>query len=126
MAVGLTGESGGTAVERSDRIRGQYPWGTAWPPPVGSGNYDANLGTDRFEATSPVGSFPANRQGIYDLGGNVWEWLDEWNDSTKTMRTLRGASWFGSVPGSLLTSHRTSLAPVERRFDNGFRVVLAR
>ena len=80
---------------------------------------------DGYEYTSPVGSFAANPLGLYDLGGNVWEWCEDFYDGESGARVLRGGSWYYGGPGSLLSSARDLLGPDYRNYDIGFRVVLA-
>ena len=125
-AVGLGKEKGNTPKERHARIKGVYPWGQGWPPPQAAGNYSPGAGlVDSFEHTSPVGSFSANALGIHDLGGNVWEWCEDWHDpAAKTIRVLRGASWDVGSPGRLLSSYRVDYSPEYRDDDDGFRCVL--
>lgn len=122
-AVGLPLEPEATPVERNAKAPG-YPWGLSWPPPKGAGNYDPILEVDSFERTSPVGSFPANASGLYDMGGNVWEWCMDWNDARESHRVLRGASWYDGLPESLMLSGRGSYYPDGRDDGFGFRCVL--
>jgi formylglycine-generating enzyme required for sulfatase activity len=126
-AVGLGQEKGNTPKEKDMGIKGVYPWGKEWPPPKGAGNYGGSLKVDNHKYTSPVGSFAANKLGIHDLGGNVWEWCEDWYDpAAKEYRVMRGASWYLLHPGALLSSARLYGVPGVRDYGLlGFRCVLA-
>jgi formylglycine-generating enzyme required for sulfatase activity len=123
VAVGLGPEAGGAPQAKSGKTPGVYPWGTHWPPPRDAGNYSESLHVDTFVYTSPVGSFRANQYGLYDMGGNVWQWCEDSYDPTH--RVLRGASWFNYDPVNLLSSFRNPRAPDDCRNYVGFRCVLA-
>jgi formylglycine-generating enzyme required for sulfatase activity len=131
--VGLPLEKGGTPEMRDMGVQDQYPWGTQWPPPKGAGNYTGKeTGAlvyipgydDGYAHTSPVGSFPPNAQGLYDMGGNAWEWcMDTWNPKARS-RVLRGGSWFqGALQLSLLSSCRIHSMPDKESDNYSFRVV---
>jgi len=74
----------------------KYPWGRDFNPQDPAHLLLANLkgNADGYDRTAPVGSFPAGRttEGIWDLGGNVWEWTAGLNDQP----ILRGGSWANS------------------------------
>ncbi len=124
-AVCLPYEQGGTPKDRSGKAQG-YPWQGSYPPPPGSGNYHPLLAGDGFKETAPVCSFAPNQLGIYDLGGNVWEWcLEEYEPGCK-MRVLRGASCFNNDEEYLMSSFRDKCAQNKRRNNNGMRLVLSR
>ena len=134
-AVGLQEEAGGTPETHDMDVSGVFPWGTQWPPPPRSGNYTGEETNsevaihgynDGYAWTSPVGAFPPNKLGLYDMGGNVSQWvMDSWN-SEQRAKVLRGGSWYnGALRLSLLSSCRVH-APPETSTDNwGFRVVVA-
>ncbi|MES9879899.1 MAG: SUMF1/EgtB/PvdO family nonheme iron enzyme [Sedimenticola sp.] len=87
--------------------------------------------------TTPVGQFPPNLWGLYDMHGNVWEWCaseyaDDYNGleqlsackaaDNPNPRVLRGGSWY-NVPGSLRSASRNKLAPDLHFLKVGFRIV---
>jgi formylglycine-generating enzyme required for sulfatase activity len=126
VAVGLGGETGNSPEAKHEGVKDVYPWGNQWPPPKGAGNYDGSLNVDSYEYTSPVGSFAANKFGLHDMGGNVWEWCEDWYDpATKEYRVFRGTSWLHVDSHSLLSSRRGSNSPDDRTPIFGFRCVLA-
>jgi serine/threonine protein kinase len=134
-AVGLPEEAGASAEERDMDVPNVYPWGTQWPPPKGAGNYTGEETAsdvaikgydDGYQWTSPVGSFAPNKFGLYDMGGNVWQWVMDWWNSDHKHKVLRGGSWYnGALKLSLLSSCRVHAAPDSSTDNYGFRCVIA-
>ena len=120
---------------------GDFSWGKKFPPKSTdqAGNYADTKRHDRFPndpfvsdytdgfiVTAPVMSFKPNEQGLYDMGGNVWEWVQDWWNEKKALHVLRGGSWITSSPEEMRTSGRaTSDHPgISYYHAFGFRVVL--
>jgi len=141
-AVGLPGEVGQTPKEKSGKLPDVFPWGTSMPPNVNglpAGNYPGAEASetnwpaafrvieefrDPFARTAPVASFPPNAFGLYDMGGNVWEWCEDESEPGKGTRVIRGASWVDNLPEILSSSYRHAVRPTSRNVSLGFRCVL--
>jgi hypothetical protein len=137
VAVGLGAEDGTTPEDKNRQIKGVYPWGRDWPPPRGAGNYaDSSLHKaqeiwgqienydDGFPFTSPVGSFAPNRFGLYDMGGNVTQWCEDFYNMNGPSRVKRGGYLYLTLSDDALSSARFPADAGECGDAGGFRCVL--
>lgn len=137
VGIGDKEDASASPEAKGGKVPDVYPWDGDFPPPNNSGNYvDSSAKakfssftaidgySDGYATTAPVGSYAANRLGIYDLGGNVWEWCQDTYSPTSTSRVLRGASWCSLHWSVLASSYRDLSAPDYRSGDCGFRCVV--
>ena len=109
-----------------------------WGDDIGKGNANCDGCGSQWDdkQTSPVGSFAANHFGLYDMAGNVWQWLQDcyrrnydgaptdgsaWTSGACNSRVIRGGSWdYG--PQLLRSADRSSFIAADRHINLGFRV----
>jgi formylglycine-generating enzyme required for sulfatase activity len=100
------------------------------------GWYGANSGN----TTHPVAGKEANAFGLYDMSGNVWQWVEDCyhenfngapNDGSawttggeQKDRVLRGGSWYYFYPAILRSANRNRYAPDSREGSVGFRLAM--
>lgn len=124
----------------------RYPWGNRLP-----GDHDMNFGDgnpklpeslttvdDGYEFVSPVGNYPPNGYGLYDMDGNVMEWVEDYYDrnyyegspledpkgpSSGNSRVNKGGNWFTS-PSDCRCAFRGFSGPEMSFWNLGFRVVM--
>ena len=123
----------------SGKIQNEFPWGGDFPPKTkdSAGNFADTAWkekfpamsflegyTDGFPTTAPVMSFKPNKLGLYDLGGNVQEWVGDWLNAAQKARALRGSSWHHQERSLLLSSGRMPYASDYRSIAIGFRIVV--
>ena len=119
---------GGTESKR-------YPWGDRLDRNM------ANFLTDPVQraeqGTTPCRTYPQNPFGLFDMAGNVWEWVSDWYDprfyqtdasrnpagpSSGQLRVVRGGSWLVADVRMLSCSHRHKVPPDTYSYGIGFRV----
>lgn len=126
--------------------RRTFPWGEAFPPATASENIAGSEAgdlvaarvpgiDDGFPVSAPVGSFPANAKGLWDLGGNVAEWvhdryavplagapvtIDPLGPEDGTGHVIRGPSWRHGGLVELRLAYRAQ--GESGRDDLGFRL----
>lgn len=110
----------------------RYPWGNE---PAPEGRWMANVwqgkfperddGADGHSYLAPAGSYPPNALGLFDLGGNVWEWCDDWYlpDGAGGHKVLKGGSWLCAADycEGYRNANRNSSAPDSGLDNTGFR-----
>jgi len=131
-------------VDDAEPLR-RMPWGHTPKPPERHGNYADTSATyvvsrllfgyqDNFIVSAPVGSFAPNTHGIYDLGGNVAEWVHDFYEpspareqppdptgpSEGEYHVIRGSSWMHGSVSDLRLSYRDY--GIDGRADLGFRI----
>ncbi len=120
--------------EKAARGKDAYtlPWGTNWNPKLTNWGERDMAGfsiageLDGHLETAPVGSYPegVSPHGIYDMAGNVAEWVQGAEDGPDLTPAARGGSW-RSTPLELRMTRRLWLKAEDRRTDVGLRCAYA-
>ena len=113
-----------------------YPWGNMKPTPD-LANYALGARFSYSQVLMPVGKYDKAKSpyGLFDMGGNVWEWTQDWYDGAYyekspeknpagpeqgQFKVLRGGSW-SDMAKYMLTYGRFKLLPTTRNSYTGFR-----
>jgi formylglycine-generating enzyme required for sulfatase activity len=114
----------------------RYPWGDDIDPSRANFLVDPSLKPQR--STRPTGTYPPNPYGLYDMAGNVWEWVSDWygrdyyassdiqdprGAAGGTMRIVRGGSWVNDDVSMLRCAYRHKVPPDTYAYSIGFRIV---
>lgn len=113
----------------------RYPWGDQLDP--ARANYLPDPSLRAMHGTKPARSYPPNPYGLYDMAGNVWQWVADWyrpdyyrasppgnprGPASGRLRIVRGGSWVSADPRLLTCSHRHKVPDDTYSYSIGFRV----
>ncbi len=114
----------------------RYPWGNGIDQ--SHANFLSNASTKRERGTRPTGTYEPNGFGLYDVIGNVWEWVSDWygadyyelgdtrdprGPASGQMRIVRGGSWVNDEVSMLRCAYRHKVPPDTYAYSIGFRIV---
>jgi formylglycine-generating enzyme len=113
----------------------RYPWGDRLDRNLANFVTDPSL--KLAQGTTRCRSYPPNGYGLFDMAGNVWEWVEDWFDPgyygssppqeppgprEGALRVLRGGSWLCADVRMLAVSHRHQVPPDTYSYGIGFRI----
>ena len=114
----------------------RYSWGNDID--ASRGNYLVDPATRNQRGTRPTGTYPPNAYGLYDVCGNVWEWVGDWyspdyyglgdmrdprGPQAGNMRMVRCVSWVNEDVAMLRCAYRHKVPPDTYAYSIGFRIV---
>jgi formylglycine-generating enzyme len=114
----------------------RFPWGNDIDATRGNFLTDPTIKKQR--GTRPTGTYPPNSYGLYDVCGNVWEWVADWYSAeyyglgdgrdprgphAGNMRIVRGGSWVNDDVSMLRCAYRHKVPPDTYAYSIGFRIV---
>jgi outer membrane protein assembly factor BamB len=114
----------------------RYPWGDSAPTCTLGATNGENYNSCSPDDTFKVGGFAQNGYGLFDMSGNVWEWVQDWHDagyysvssvysptgpSSGTIRVLRGGSWYDDYTQAAWRGNGPLDVPTAHYSHFGFR-----
>ena len=114
----------------------RYPWGDEID--ASHCNFLTDQALKHERGTKPAGMYSPNAYGLYDMCGNVWEWIADWYSAdyyghgdmrdprgpeSGNMRIVRGGSWVNDDVSMLRCAYRHKVPPDTYAYSVGFRIV---